>query len=92
MTQVYYPCVMNTIKNGSASALGVEPELSENQVMDAMKTAPTPTVAELAKWTKQDLNSAIRLLDAIRKDEELVNMLAQWFQGRIENYKNLPKQ
>ena len=40
---------------------------------------------QIEKYLKRDLVGAIRCLEAIYKDQNLLKMVAQWFAGRMDN-------
>lgn len=40
---------------------------------------------QIEKYLKRDLVVAIRCLEAIYKDQNLLKMVAQWFAGRMDN-------
>lgn len=44
--------------------------------------------AQIKVWAKADLERSITFLTAVAQDDSLLEMMAQWFEGRIQNHKN----
>lgn len=57
-------------------------EVSESQGLEDM------SAKEVAQWLRRDLVVALTLLDALRSDTELLELMATFLQGRYINEKN----
>jgi len=61
------------------------------QGADGQNPIPTPDVETIKKWLTDDLGRARSLLEAIHNSPDILNQIAIFMQGKIENYKNAPK-
>lgn len=56
---------------------------TQAELQEALQAKIEPD--QIEKYLKRDLVAAIRCLEAIYRDQNLLKMVAQWFAGRMEN-------
>lgn len=74
MTPKFYLGVMKKeIVNGQSAQGAVDQEIKP------------PSIDEVEKWLKRDLNTCLHMLEAIYRDPDLLRSMATFMAGRMEN-------
>lgn len=67
---------------------GFPPVLGAEEIENKVSQLPPPTIEEVRKYLKADLQMCIMLLDSVYKDQATCEALADYLHGRFMNHRH----